>query len=181
MSKTAGSQSSTGGRLSHSRWLPPSFHISWDVVRFGFGEGLLALLLQTVTLENTDLISTLLHSRWKCPHMCVSVCVFGVCVGTEDGAQEVVKEILEDVVTSAVKGENQAPSLSSSLLLHTSAQPGVLVVECTTATTSCTLVETKKSLVTRDRFHSPSGWVQDAQSDSVRVGCATGDAEVHAL
>lgn len=132
-------------------------------------------------LENTDLISTLLHSRWKCPHMCVSVCVFGVCVGTEDGAQEVVKEILEDVVTSAVKGENQAPSLSSSLLLHTSAQPGVLVVECTTATTSCTLVETKKSLVTRDRFHSPSGWVQDAQSDSVRVGCATGDAEVHAL
>lgn len=68
--------------------------------------------------------------------MCVCVCVFGVCVGTEDGAQEVVKEILEDVVTSAVKGENQAPSLSSSLLLHTSAQPGVLVVECTTATTS---------------------------------------------
>ena len=55
------------------------------------------------------------------------------------------------------------------------------MVECTTATTCCTLRETKKSLVTRDGLHSPSGWVQDAQSDSVRVGCATGDAEVHTL
>ena len=109
------------GKTESQQMLPPSFHISWDVVRFGFGEGLFALLLQTVTLENADLISTLLHSRWKCPHICICVCVFGVCVGTEDGAQEVVKEILEDVVTSAVKGENQAPSLSSSSLLHTSA------------------------------------------------------------
>ena len=87
--------------------LPPSFHISWDMVRFGFGEGLFALLLWTVALENTDLTSTLLHFPWKCPHIYACVCVFGVCVGTEDGAQEVVKEILEDVVTSAVKGENQ--------------------------------------------------------------------------
>lgn len=46
--------------------------------------------------------------------MCVCVCVFGVRVGTEDGAQEVVKEILEDVVTSAVKGEDPEPGLSSS-------------------------------------------------------------------
>ena len=43
-----------------------------------------------------------------------------MCVGTDDGAQEVVKEILEDVVTSAVKGKNQEPSLSSYTLLQKS-------------------------------------------------------------
>lgn len=46
-----------------------------------------------------------------------------MCVGTDDGAQEVVKEILEDVVTSAVKGKNQEPSLSSSSLLQKSPWP----------------------------------------------------------
>lgn len=34
--------------------------------------------------------------------------------------------------------------------------------------------------MTHDGFPSPSGWVH-AQSASVRVGCTTGDAEVHAL
>lgn len=68
--------------------LPPSFHISWDMVRFGFGEGLFALLLWTVTLgEHWLLTSTLLHFPWKYPHIYACVCVFGVCVGTEDGAQ----------------------------------------------------------------------------------------------
>ena len=38
-----------------------------------------------------------------------------------------VKEILEDVVTSAVKGKNQDPSLSSYSFLHRSPQPGILV------------------------------------------------------
>lgn len=83
-----------------------------------------------VTLENTDFISfsTCLCFPWKCPHVCL--CIWCVCVGTEDGAQEVVKEILEDVVTSAVKGKNPEPSVSSYVFRHRSPQPDILVVEC---------------------------------------------------
>lgn len=83
-----------------------------------------------VMLESTDFISfsTCLCFPWKCPHVCL--CIWCVCVGTEDGAQEVVKEILEDVVTSAVKGKNPEPSVSSYVFRHRSPQPDILVVEC---------------------------------------------------
>lgn len=46
------------GKTKSRQLLPSGFQISWDVVRFGFGEGLFALLLRPMTLESPDLIST---------------------------------------------------------------------------------------------------------------------------